>query len=362
MHKVVIIDDELWARKVIKKLVPWTEMNLSLVGEAWDGDEGLELLKLHKPDIVITDMKMPGLDGVDLLKQLESDFAEIKIIAMSGYSDFVYLKQAINSKAVDYLLKPVDPLELEVALKKAIREISVRKNNQREKLSSLRMLDDVTIMKKYIEEQKKIKEALLDFNGERITKIFKRLGEFLESQDSSFYNTVSHDFLQILEVFISKSEFNLRTILPDDAVASIKGNHLSSKMLMDTLDCLYQNTFKKVEKLKKQKKQLNLDSVKEYMNANYTENISLESIANTFYVSKEHLSRRFKTTQGKTLLDYLTSLRMEKAKELILLHDMSIKNVATTIGFHDIAYFYRVFKKYFNVVPGEMRNQYNTTH
>lgn len=353
MHKVIIIDDEIWARKAIKKLVPWSELDLELVGEAWDGEEGLDLLEEHKPAIVITDMKMPGIDGIELLKQLEKNFKDIRIIAMSGYSDFVYLKQALNSKAVDYLLKPVDPIELKEALKKAIDEI----NESSKQLSSLRVFEDIEIMNKYIEEQNKIKEALVDFNNERVTKIFTRLGKLLDNQDSTFYNTVSHDFLHILEVFISKSEFELRTILPDEAIMNLKVNQLSSETLMKSLDNLYQETLSKVKQLKKQSRHLNIISVKEYMAAHYTDNISLESIASTFYVSKEHLSRRFKIEERKTLLDYLTSLRMEKAKELMVLHEMSIKNVSSTVGYHDVAYFYRVFKKYYGMAPGEMRKQ-----
>ena len=121
MYNVLIIDDEPWARKVIRKLGHWEQLDLEVIDEACDGVEGVEKIDALRPHIVITDMRMPGLDGSALLKTVNDQYEDMMIIAMSGYNDFIYLKQAIKSSAVDYLLKPVNPDELNEALRKSVQ-------------------------------------------------------------------------------------------------------------------------------------------------------------------------------------------------------------------------------------------------
>ena len=84
-HSVVIFDDEPWAREVIKSLAHWERLGLTLVGEADDGDAGLELLRTVKPDIVVTDMRMPGMDGTDLLRAIHDQHPNVRIVVMSGH-------------------------------------------------------------------------------------------------------------------------------------------------------------------------------------------------------------------------------------------------------------------------------------
>ncbi len=123
MFNIVIIDDEPWSREVVKALGAWDNLGLRIVGEAEDGSGGLKLIEEHRPHIVVTDMRMPGLDGVGLLKTMNERFPALKIIVMSGYDDFEYLKQAIRSRAVEYLLKPIDQGELNAALARCVQEM-----------------------------------------------------------------------------------------------------------------------------------------------------------------------------------------------------------------------------------------------
>src|SRR5690349_8199949 len=118
MYNVLLIDDEPWSREVVKALGLWERLGFRLSDEAEDGNTGLALIGKLRPDVVITDMRMPGLDGVGLLKAINESYPEVKIIVISGYDDFVYLRQAVASRATDYLLKPIDPEELNAALAK----------------------------------------------------------------------------------------------------------------------------------------------------------------------------------------------------------------------------------------------------
>ncbi|MBC7960244.1 MAG: response regulator, partial [Vallitaleaceae bacterium] len=104
MIKAVIIDDEVWSRNIIRSLGNWETLGIEIVGEAEDGERGLSLIRDTQPDIIITDMNMPNIDGVSLLKSLSEELIEAKIIVISGHDDFEYMKQAIRSKAFEYLL------------------------------------------------------------------------------------------------------------------------------------------------------------------------------------------------------------------------------------------------------------------
>ena len=130
MLKVVIADDERRVRNVVMKKGRWEELELLVAGEAQNGRELLELAKKQVPDIILTDMKMPGLHGAELLKVLGEQFPGTKVIVISGYDDFDYMKQAIISKATDYILKPISEADLNGALKKAVCEIQAERLNE----------------------------------------------------------------------------------------------------------------------------------------------------------------------------------------------------------------------------------------
>lgn len=98
---------------------------------------------------------------------------------------------------------------------------------------------------------------------------------------------------------------------------------------------------------------LDMAEVEAYIRGHFHEPLSLEGIAAHFLVTKEHLSRAFKAATGDTVLDRITSLRMDRARELIAGRDMPIKDAAALCGYEDLAYFYRVFKKHFGIPPGE---------
>lgn len=129
MLKVIIADDERRVRNIVIKKGRWEELGLCVAGEAKNGKELVELAQKLLPDIILTDMKMPGLHGAELMKVLSGQFPGTKVIVISGYDDFGYMKQAIASKATDYILKPISEEELNDSLRKAVHEIhEVRKN------------------------------------------------------------------------------------------------------------------------------------------------------------------------------------------------------------------------------------------
>lgn len=105
MYKVMIVDDERLIRMTLKTMIDWHALDCEVVASAKDGEEAMKLFKLHQPEIVITDLKMPGMDGVELIEQIKADKPDTAVIALSNYSDFEYVRTAMKAGAFDYLLK-----------------------------------------------------------------------------------------------------------------------------------------------------------------------------------------------------------------------------------------------------------------
>lgn len=126
MNRVLIADDEQEIRDAILLLGDWNGLNLEIAGQAENGDQLCEMIETLSPDIVITDMKMPGLSGGELIKSISERHNEIKIIIISGFQDIEYFKQAISSKVVEYLLKPISEENLNNALRSANRELDIQ--------------------------------------------------------------------------------------------------------------------------------------------------------------------------------------------------------------------------------------------
>ena len=127
MIKVFLVEDEYAIREGIKKSVEWEQHGFTLVGEAGDGEVAFPKILKTKPDILITDIRMPFMDGLELARLVKTELPHIKIIVLSGYDDFNFAKQAISIGVEEYILKPVSGENLLKELGKIAEDI----NNQR---------------------------------------------------------------------------------------------------------------------------------------------------------------------------------------------------------------------------------------
>lgn len=105
--KVLIVDDALLIRKGIKHSINWEKEGFQIIGEGKNGEEALELIETFHPHIVITDMVMPVMDGVELTKAIKEDFPQIEIIILSSFGDFDYVRSTFQLGISDYILKPL---------------------------------------------------------------------------------------------------------------------------------------------------------------------------------------------------------------------------------------------------------------
>ncbi|MDQ6417852.1 response regulator [Paenibacillus sp. LHD-117] len=131
MYTVIIVDDEKFVRKGLIKMLDWESSGFQVIDEAEDGEDALILLREKKPDLVLTDIRMPVLDGLELIHAAFEEKMETEFIIISGYNDFRYARQAMRYGVLDYVLKPVDQAEIKQALEKIFVLGRWRRNNRK---------------------------------------------------------------------------------------------------------------------------------------------------------------------------------------------------------------------------------------
>lgn len=128
MYQMMIIDDEPIVRAGIRQLIPWSNYNFEVCAEGVDGKDGLKKLLEYSPDLVLVDVKMPGMNGLELIKEAKKQDFEGKFIILTGYSDFEFAKTAVSLGVRAYLLKPIDEDELRENVEEVLAELEAKKN------------------------------------------------------------------------------------------------------------------------------------------------------------------------------------------------------------------------------------------
>lgn len=131
MYKLVIVDDEPTVRFGLRTYFDWNAYGIEVVGDADDGDVALEVIERLKPDLVLTDVRMPNMDGIQMSNRLSERFPHIKIVFVSGHDDVEYLKSALQVKAVDYMFKPVNLGELSVVIERLVLTLQTEKQERK---------------------------------------------------------------------------------------------------------------------------------------------------------------------------------------------------------------------------------------
>jgi two-component system, response regulator YesN len=265
--KVLIIDDEVIIREGLKMTIDWESMGCVVVGEAEDGYSGIKLVTSTNPDIIFTDIRMPGLDGLEMISQVRALKYDCKIIILTGFRDFEYAQEAIRQGAFRFLLKPVKTEDLNLAITEAVKEI--KKEISKEQI--------------YNNLEKRVKEYYGLEHNETANKV--------QSEDES----------------------------------GINPTYLVSKAL-------------------------------EYMKANYSRDLSLKTVADEVYVSTWYLSKLLKKETGDNFINILNEIRVEKAKKLLQDPKYKIYEIASEVGFTDVPYFTKTFKKVTGMTPMEYKN------
>lgn len=156
MYRVIIVDDEDYIRDLLVKNIRNSELGIEVVAVAGDGEEALEQILRLEPDIVITDISMPFMNGLELIRRMQSAELHTKSVVISGYDEFDYAKQAISLGVKDYLLKPFLPGELAEVLQKMIQEL----DNQKALQQNMSLLREQASIRAGLAREKLLKDIL----------------------------------------------------------------------------------------------------------------------------------------------------------------------------------------------------------
>lgn len=123
MYRVFLADDEMWILFGLKKLIEKSGLPFQVIGEATNGVTTLEELEIKKPDVLFSDIRMPGLDGLALLEKMQEKDLKTEVVFVSGYAEFEYARRALQMDAFDYLLKPVEQEALDDILRRLMEKL-----------------------------------------------------------------------------------------------------------------------------------------------------------------------------------------------------------------------------------------------
>ena len=135
-YKVLLVDDEEEVRNAIEQRINWEELGFEVIGKAQNGVKAMEIAEKLQPDVVITDIKMPYMNGLQLSHKLKEEYPNIRIIIFSGYDEFEYAQEAVHIQAEEYILKPIDADKLKTVFTN-IRNDLDKEYDERQNISKL---------------------------------------------------------------------------------------------------------------------------------------------------------------------------------------------------------------------------------
>ncbi|NHN34904.1 response regulator [Paenibacillus agricola] len=234
MWRIVIIDDDRKVLRGMKKIIPWVELKAELAGEAENGSDGLELIRSIRPDIVITDIYMPVMNGLEMLQQLRKEDIKSKMIILSGYTDFEYARQSLSLNVSDYLVKPVSVPTLLEVLRKVIQELEKEEKEQQELQGLLQTSDSYrpTMEKEYLKSLvtgafephfRRMQETNANYFAENKFQILA-----VEIEDTKRSSEVSSSDIHLFRYAVANIvEELLQTKWPESSVLELYSRHVA---------------------------------------------------------------------------------------------------------------------------------------
>ncbi|ARK29821.1 response regulator transcription factor [Halalkalibacter krulwichiae] len=386
-YKVVLVDDESLILRSLEKIIDWESLNCEVAGTANDGQKALSLIKEMKPEVVVTDICMPEMNGLDLLREIQQLQAQPKVILLSGYNDFQYAKEGLRNNAFDYLLKPIDHDELEKCLERVIityEDEKKKKYDYRKNLIFEALTFGSSLKDDYVYVIVKVEFNKLSLTDEQQIREWANQDIVDTFLDVFFYKVDQSNYLL---VFVgSKEDIDIQLKVQSE-IQEVT-NRISTLMKIAVgkkvigIDNLYESylrtsklhqsaSFLKMkwvteEEIKNEyhsiaSPDVAINTAKSYLLENFTKEIGIENVARLVEFSVSHFSVLFKQKTGVTFLDYLTNLRIEHACVLLKTTDLKTYEIAEMVGYSDQRYFSQVFKKRVSVTPSQYRKQGNVS-
>ena len=365
MIKVFLVEDEAIIRRGIKKNVEWEKNGFEFVGEAGDGEYAYPQILKTEPDILITDIKMPFMDGLELSHLVKKILPNTKIIILSGYNEFEYAKEAITIGISEYLLKPVTAASLTAVLRKVKEEIREEKEKSR-------------LLERYFVSYEKYNAFLdkIDYTGvdRKLIQDFLKLGsageegmfidEYLAAVGENNYRSLLLRQYMTIDIFFCVQEFLKGLSVCADEIPPELGDIkyipkivVSEEQTVSYLKELFAFAISERDRVSGNRYGSLIDTAKQYLAEHFESNdVSLNTVAAQVGVSSSYFSSIFKQETGQSFVEYLTKLRIDKACELLRCTTLRTAEIGELVGYNDPHYFSATFKKVTGVSPKDYKN------
>lgn len=359
MYKVLIVDDEVMIRRGLSKIIKWNQIGFEVVGTVGDGQEALTILREKVVDVLLTDISMPGLSGLELIRLSKGIRPRIKIVVISGYSEFDYAVEALRLRAENYILKPLDPKKI-TDIFKALKEDLDEwwKNAQKEHYikSEYEIFWNVGTVNKGGQEKywMKMIQMLEDGRYGEMDPFVEELFASLEHGDVDAREYCLKALRNVALYFHLEDSFLYRLYRLSEEESKDMGSvkncfredmHLLMGYLHDNSESLSTLISRQAHR---------------YVEEHYGDKaLSLRDVAENLGISYGYLSTAFAKTYGQNFKNYLTSVRMEKARELLMERRYKIYEIADRTGYGSSRYFTDAFKRCYGISPMDYLRRLN---
>lgn len=391
MYKTLFVDDERLIREGISNLIDWERITGQELTLAENAKVALKYLEHEKYEIVISDIYMQDMNGIELAKCIKGKWPDVVVILLSAYEDFDYARKAIEAGVFKYLLKPVIPEELEDAVNEAISQVKINEETKKRIDHSQEVLED------YRRELKKnLWKDILSGNMRNEDEIFERFEKMNMSKNISpiyvvVYKTDDESMLYQNQVAIDKVvsscfEGYIDTVFMDNYIVILLKKENAKSVLyafgdlvkemfhfevymgegktvkdLSTLHMSVESAKYNIQKNRANKKdeptQIVLAAVEMIRKEIENVDFNINTIANALYLTPVYFSRVFKRKMGMTCIDFIKNYRINLAKELLQNTDLSIQQISEKTGYATVYYFSQQFKQVTGESPGSFRKK-----
>lgn len=362
MYRMMIVDDDYIARDGLRDLIDWTEAGIEIVGEAEDGAEALRKATALKPHIILTDVVMPVMTGIEMAEELRSILPGTKMIMVSAHQDIRYIKASIKLEAIDYILKPFTLEELNQVVERVTRKLDKEREDRRLEEDVNRHLAD-SIASTGLPELYEQQERILDMIGaDKEEELAKEIRHY-------FATLRKHRMDSLLFLTSRCGELIMKAA---NRSKLYKEEHASTQLRQSLHEFRFLNSSYQMEQhmlqfLTDLNKRMNdsasgstrkaIREVERMIRVSYDKNLTIQQLADGVFLSTGHLQALFKKETGQTINDYITAVRIENAKLLLRNPSIKIYEVANRVGYQDTHYFARIFKKLVGKNPLDYREE-----
>lgn len=346
MLKILLVDDEKFAIEGLIALLNWDRFDGELIGTAGSGEEALSLMDSIRPDVVISDIKMGGMNGIELSRIIRQKNEDIQVVLLTAHGEFEYARKAIQYGVIDYVLKPITREKID-----QLNTLLTQKHEQQllQKKSYMTAWDS-SLKDELLEAlRRKDKNTLDEFFQSQL---------FMELMSGSNCNPIGIQLINYLYLYLQEINLN------QEALSYSRNKTIESFLDMtgrqDKMDLIITKYYDLITSVTQQT-HAHTDAIASYafryIEEHYTDpEFNLSSLSYAMHVSLSHLSTVFKQATGNNLSAYVAELRVEKAKVLLADMHYSIMEVSTLSGYNDAKYFAKLFKKRTGSTPSEYRN------